>query len=181
MALVLLFASAVACTTVGPSGGPVLAGTQSKDSRLIKNVPFFPQEKFQCGPAAMASVLNYRGIRITPEEIAPDIYSESARGTLNIDMVFFAERKGMRATQYSGNLADLKKNINASNPLIVLVDYGFLNYRKDHFMVIVGYDDDNVIAHSGKHSFMPVPNDEFLKIWKKTKYWTLLVQKNKEE
>jgi len=28
---------------------------------------------------------------------------------------------------------------------------------------------------------MPVPNDEFLKIWKKTKNWTLLVQKNKEE
>ena len=177
--LVLLIPAAVSC--IGPAGAPSSAGSIPADARLIRDVPFFPQEKFQCGPAAMASVLNYRGIRITPEEIAHDIYSESARGTLNIDMVFFAERKGMRATQYSGNLADLKKNINASNPLIVLVDYGFLNYRKDHFMVIVGYDDDNVIAHSGKHSFMPVPNDEFLKIWKKTKYWTLLVQKNKEE
>lgn len=180
-ALVLLFASLVACTAAGPSRGPVAASTKSKDTRVIKNVPFFPQEKFQCGPAAMSSVLNFRGLTITPEEIARDIYSESARGTLNSDMVFFAERKGMKATQYSGTLDDLKKNINDSNPLIVLVDYGFLTYRKDHFMVIVGYDEDNVIAHSGKDSFMKVPNDEFLGIWKKTKNWTLLIQKKKED
>lgn len=175
--LVLFTPSAVSC--IGPAGAPSSAGSMPADARIIRDVPFFPQEKFQCGPAAMASVLNYRGLRITPEEVAREIYSESARGTLNIDMVFFAERKGMKAVQYSGSLTDLKNNIDGANPVIVLVDYGFLNYRKDHFMVVVGYDGGSVIAHSGKNSFLPVPNDDFLKIWNKTKNWSLLVQQTK--
>lgn len=172
--LVLFVPSAVSC--IGPAGTSSLAGSMPSGARLIRDVPFFPQQKFQCGPAAMASVLNYRGLRITPEEVAREIYSESARGSLNIDMVFFAERKGMKATQYSGSLADLKKNVDGSNPVIVLVDFGFLNYRKDHFMVVVGYDSVSVIAHSGKNSFLTVPNEDFLKSWNRTKNWTLLVQ-----
>lgn len=30
-------------------------------SHIIKKVPFYPQETFQCGPASMAEVLNYWG------------------------------------------------------------------------------------------------------------------------
>ncbi len=160
--------------------GPSATGTQSAgghpDLRLIDTVPFFPQEQYQCGPAAMASVLNYRGLAITPEEIAREIYSKSARGTLNFDMIFFAQKKGLQARQYSGSLEDLKKNIDQFNPLIVLVDYGFLAYRKDHFMVVVGYDSGHVMVHSGKDRFKPVPNEDFIGPWKKTKFWTLLIQ-----
>lgn len=168
----------LACS-LGSPAGYVKAGSPGDNARIIRDVPFFPQEKYQCGPAALASVLNYRGLKVTPGEIAPAIYSESARGTLNIDMVFYAERQGMKASQYSGTLDDLKKNLDRSNPLIVLVDYGFLSYRKDHFMVVVGYDAGHIIAHSGRDSFKPVPIDDFLKTWKKTKNWTLLIEETR--
>jgi ABC-type bacteriocin/lantibiotic exporter with double-glycine peptidase domain len=163
----MLFACAAAPNAPAPAGSV----------RIIESVPFFSQEDYQCGPAAMASVLNYRGIKIRSEEIASAIYSKSARGTLNFDMVFFAEKKGLYARQYPGNLADLKYRIDNSHPLIVMVDYGFLIYQKDHFMVVVGYDSGNIIVHSGKDSFKRIPIEDFLKTWQKTKNWTLLIQK----
>lgn len=172
----LLCFSLLSCAGASKSSAP--HPTAGK-ARVIKSVPFFPQEDYQCGPASMASVLNYRGMKTTPGEVAAAIYSKSARGTLNFDMVFFAERQGFFARQYPGNLADLKLKINESNPLIVMVDRGFLAYQKNHFMVVVGYDSSNIIVHSGKDSYKPVPVDDFLKSWHKTNNWTLLIHEIK--
>lgn len=62
---------------------------------LIDNIPFYPQEEYQCGPASLASALNYWGVHVTPDDIAKEIYSESARGTLNIDMILYINKKGL--------------------------------------------------------------------------------------
>lgn len=172
----LMLACMAACAANPP--GPPTSDRNRPDLRLIESVPFFPQEQYQCGPAAMASVLNYRGVKTSPDEIAAAIYSKSARGTLTIDMVLFSQKKGLPARQYSGGIEDLRANIDASNPLVVLVDYGFLAYRKDHFMVVVGYDSSHVIVHSGGERFKPIPNDDFLRTWRKTKFWTLLIPKD---
>jgi hypothetical protein len=45
MILLLLFS----CTGLSPN-------RESKTARLIKNVPFYPQEDYQCGPASLAGV-----------------------------------------------------------------------------------------------------------------------------
>jgi len=42
----------------------------------------------------------------------------------------------------------LKKNIDSGYPLIVLVDYGFWAFHSNHFMVVVGYNEDGVIVNS---------------------------------
>ena len=33
-------------------------------------VPFFPQVDYQCGPAALATVLGYSGVKVTPEQLS---------------------------------------------------------------------------------------------------------------
>jgi len=147
----------------------------TQPSHVIKNVPFHPQEEFQCGPASLASVLNYWNINITPEEIASEIYSKSARGTLNMDMLFYAEKRGFKAKQYRGSFEDIKARIDSSHPLIVLVDEGFLVYQKNHFMVVIGYGGEGVVAHSGREPQKFIPLKDFLRSWEKTKFWTLLV------
>ena len=144
---------------------------------IIKDVPSYSQESYQCGPASLAMVMNYLKVMVKPEEIADDIYSKSAHGTLNLDMVLYAQRKGLSALQYKGNLSDIHKNIGDGNPLIVLVDYGYSFYEANHFMVIVGYNEDGIIVNSGKRKDHFIPEKEFLKAWKKTNYWTLLIQR----
>lgn len=149
---------------------------ESSANIIIKNVPFYPDESCQCGPASLAMVMNYLQVMVKPEEIAEDIHSKSAHGTLNLDMVLYARRKGLSALQYTGSLSDIRKNIGDGKPLIVLVDYGFSFYEASHFMAIVGYNEDGMIVNSGKRKEHFIPEKEFLKAWKKTNYWTLLIQ-----
>jgi predicted double-glycine peptidase len=149
----------------------------SGPSRRIENVPFYPQEIFQCGPASLAAVLNYWGISVSPEQIADEVYSRSAKGTLNVDLVFYAQRMGLKAGHYRGSLEDLKRKIDFGFPLVVMVDDGFWVYEQNHFMTVLGYDGAGVVVHSGKEKGKHIPLDSFLKSWKRAGYWTLLVTK----
>ena len=145
-------------------------------ARIIKNVPFFPQEAYQCGPASLAGILSYWGVKVSPEEIAAQIYSRSAKGTLNLDMVLYAQNKGLQVIQYQGNIKDLKKNIDLGYPVVVLVDYGFWVYQQNHFMVIVGYHKNGVIANSGRDQLKFIREEDFLRAWERTDFWTLLIK-----
>ncbi len=143
---------------------------------VIEAVPFHPQEDYQCGPASLAGVMNYWGINITPEDIAKDIYSSSARGTLNIDMFLYVNKNGLEGLQYRGDWDDLRVKIDNGYPLIALVDYGFYVYQANHFMVLIGYNDKGVIANSGRKERLFIDKEKFLKIWGKTNFWTLWVK-----
>ena len=148
---------------------------ESKPTRIIENVPFYPQEMYQCGPASLAGVLNYWGIDVSPEEIAGEIYSRSAKGTLNIDMVLYVEKKGFKANPYEGSFEDIKRNIDLGYPLVVMVDFGFWVYQQNHFMVVFGYHEKGIIVHSGKERYKFIPLEDFLKLWKRTRSWTLRI------
>ena len=168
--LLLLIAFLTSCAAV-PSV------RESGPSRSIEDVPFYPQEMYQCGPASLAGVLNSWGVSVSPEEIADEVYSRSAKGTLNVDLVFYAERLGLKASHYRGSIEDLRKKIDSGFPLVVMVDYGFWVYEQNHFMTVLGYDGTGVVVHSGKERGKHVPLGSFLKSWKRTGYWTLLVTK----
>jgi predicted double-glycine peptidase len=154
---------------------------ESSQNKIIDNVPFYPQDAYQCGPASLASVLNYLGVNESPDDVAHEIFSKSARGTLTVDMVLYAERKGMHVKQYSGNFDDIRQNVESCNPLIVLVDYGIYFYQKTHFMVVIGYNEKGVIVNSGRDKEHFVSYDDFSKIWKRTNFWTLLIKKVKSQ
>lgn len=143
----------------------------------ISDVPFFPQSTFQCGPAALASVLNYYGCPVTPGEIAKAIYSERLRGTLNIDLILFAQRMEFNARDYRGNLIDLKGHVAKDRPLIVFQNLGIPLLPIRHFSVVIGYDDTRgiLILHSGKRSNKAISYERFLRSWAKMDYWTLLI------
>ena len=155
-----------------PEGGEV--------RHYISDVPFFPQSKYQCGPASLASVLNYHGCRVTPGEIAEGIYEKRLKGTLSIDLVLYAQRMGLNAGAYRGNLADLKNHISKDHPLIVFQDLGSPLIPIRHFSVVVGYDDAEgiLILHTGRQRDKAIPYDRFLRSWREMDYWTLLILPN---
>ncbi|OHE59241.1 MAG: hypothetical protein A2Z47_07630 [Thermodesulfovibrio sp. RBG_19FT_COMBO_42_12] len=153
---------------------------ESDHGHIIENVPFYPQETYQCGPASLAGVLNYWGINIIPDDVAKEIYSEAAGGTLNIDMILYAQRKGLNAIQYKGSTEDLKKNVESGYPVIVLVDHGFSVYQINHFMVVVGYNEHGLIVNSGKDKGKFISAEDFVNAWKKANFWTLLIKPDQE-
>jgi len=139
-------------------------------------VPFFPQDAYQCGPVSLAEVLAFWGLDVTPEEIAADVFSSRLSGTLSMDMVLYPRRKGFRASAYSGGVEDIHDKIRQGYPLVVLVDFGFSFVEKNHFMVIVGYNDNGVFAHSGRERGKFFSYGRLQNIWKKTGYWTLFIR-----
>jgi ABC-type bacteriocin/lantibiotic exporter with double-glycine peptidase domain len=158
------------CSCTGPS-----LSLQTKDTRIVEGIPFYPQEEYQCGPASLAGVLNYYGVRVTPADIAGEIFSRHARGTLDMDMVFYAQKKGLKAEQYYGSFEDLRRSVDSRQPLIVLIDQGFWVYQKSHFMVVVGYGEKGVVVNSGKEERKFLSQDSFSKTWEKAKFWTLKI------
>lgn len=155
--------------------------TESGRNHIIPGVPFYAQETNQCGPASLAGVMNFWAIPVSPSDIAGEIYSKSARGTLNMDMVFYAQRKGLAAEQYSGGMDDLRRKIDAGFPLIVLVDKGFSMLEVAHFMVIIGYGEGGVIANSGREKGEVIAESDFIRVWGRTNYWTLLIRPREGE
>ncbi len=143
----------------------------------ISDVPFFPQSKYQCGPATLASVLNYHGSKVTPGEIAEAIYEKRLKGTLSIDLILFARRMGFNAKSYKGSISDLKGHISRDRPLIVFQDLGYPLLPIRHFSVVIGYDDAEgiLVLHSGKRRNRLISYEKFLRSWAEMDYWTLLV------
>lgn len=154
---------------------PAALHNKVEENVIIERVPFFPQEKYQCGPAALAGVLNFWGEKISPEHIAQEIYSPTAKGTLNLDLLFYAQKRGFQTQQYKGSLEDLKRNISAGVPLILQVDFGFLVYEQTHFLVVVGYNSQGIVVNSGVEKGKFIPTSSFLRIWAKANYWTLRI------
>jgi predicted double-glycine peptidase len=147
----------------------------SEGGQIIKNVPFYPQERYHCGPASLAGILNFWGVPVSPEEIAAEIYSRSAGGTFTLDMILYPGKRGLKSTQYEGSFEDVKKKIDAGYPLIVMIDEGFWIYKKNHFMIVLGYRENGVVVNSGKYQNKFMLLSDFLKSWKRTRYWTLLI------
>jgi predicted double-glycine peptidase len=90
-------------------------------------------------------------------------------------MVLYAEKRGLKARQYRGSLEDIKSKIDAGYPLIVLVDEGFFVYQKNHFMVVIGYQEEGLLVNSGREQHKFIPVKDFLRPWNRTKFWTLLI------
>lgn len=155
----------------------VRAGVAGGHGHLITTVPFIPQEEYQCGPAALAMVLQYYGAAVGQDEIARAIYLPSVRGTLNLDLEFYARRQGFQARSFAGTLARAKDELRRDRPLIVFQDLGLAAYPIPHFAVLLGYDDrtQTVVLHSGPTAYRVVSYDEFERSWARRRAWTLLI------
>ena len=119
--LALVFAG---CATAGVERVPPDLLADRSPGRYVEGVPFIPQRDNYCGPASLAMVLRYWGERIDQDEVARALYLPSVKGTLNLDLEFYARRRGYRAESFRGTLARLKAEVDRGRPLIVFQDQG---------------------------------------------------------
>ncbi len=176
-----LYTLAVVCL-VCAVGSCATTQAPTKESTVLSGVPFFKQDAYQCGPAALAAVLDYwygksgKGRYVTPEDIVSAIYSPSARGVLGIDLELYAQRQGFITRQYRGSIGDLREQIDQGVPAIILVDYGISLYQINHFLVITGHGKGGVLANTGRRQNEFISEEDLDKVWKKTGYWMLVLK-----
>src|SRR5262245_55328277 len=114
---------ALALILTGCAGQQPLLCPQS--DRLPQRVeliqtPFYPQEIYQCGPAALATVLVQRGVKTSPEALAPKVYLPARQGSLKLELVAAARQHGMLVYPLEPNLDALLVQVAAGNPVLVM-------------------------------------------------------------
>jgi tetratricopeptide (TPR) repeat protein len=140
----------------------------------LTEVPFFPQDEYQCGPAALATSLASFQVKVTPEELVEKVYIPARRGSIQVEMIAAPRRYGMVSYLLAPRFADLLREVAAGIPVIVLQDYGTWPIPILHYAVVVGYDAaaGEVVLRSGEKSRLIMPFGVFEYIWKD--YWALI-------
>jgi hypothetical protein len=143
-------------------------------ARELTEVPFFPQSDYQCGPAALATILVASGVKVTPDELVPQVYLPERKGSLQVEMLAAARRHGLVSYQLAASYADLLREIAAGNPVIVLQNLGFKEGW--HYAVAMGYDYDNGMLQlrSGRNERQELPFAMHELVWRRSGYWAMV-------
>ncbi|NOY73692.1 MAG: PA2778 family cysteine peptidase [Gammaproteobacteria bacterium] len=143
----------------------------------LTNTPFYPQTEYQCGPAALATVLQAHNIKTTSETLSSQVYIPERQGSLQIEMTVAARRHEMLPYPLDTKMTALFAEIAAGNPVLVLQNLSFEWYPKWHYAVVVGYDYDNqeIILRSGTTKRWLTPFEVFERTWQRADFWALVI------
>lgn len=142
----------------------------------LTTTPFFAQELFQCGPAALAMSLGASGIQVSPDEIRPEVYIPAREGSLQPEMLATARRHGALALTIAPNLSALLTEVAAGHPVIVLQNLGLSWMPRWHYAVVVGYDLERkeILLRSGLTERQSMALRTFEHTWARSQYWAML-------
>lgn len=144
----------------------------------LASTPFFPQERYQCGPATLAMALYTSGVRITPEELVPQVYVPQREGSLQPEMLAAARRHGTVAFVIPTRLDALLSEVAAGNPVVVLQNLSIPWFPLWHYALVIGYDlpAGEIILRSGVTERLVMSMSTFEHTWARGQYWAMVVQ-----
>lgn len=142
----------------------------------LAEVPFFPQEDYQCGPAALATMLTHRDIATDPEQLVGRVYIPGRKGSLQVEMVAAARAHDLLVYPLEPRLDALLAEVAAGNPVLVLQNLAFDSWPQWHFAVVVGYDleSQTIILRSGTTQRWTGSFHQFERSWAKGKRWAVV-------
>jgi hypothetical protein len=143
----------------------------------LSQTPFFPQTEHQCGPAALATVLQPHHVDVTPQTLSSQLYIPGRKGSLQVEMAVTARRYGMLPYPLSPEFADLLDEIAAGNPVLVLQNLGFDWWPQWHYAVVIGYDTMNneLTLRSGTTKRWQTTFASFERTWGRADNWALVI------
>jgi tetratricopeptide (TPR) repeat protein len=175
--LVLLALFLGGCATAPQSGriGQALPADLPARAELTAT-PFFPQEDYQCGPAALATVLVAQGIDVTPAELVGEVYVPERQGSLQAEMRAAARARGLVAFRLRPELADILMEVAAGNPVVVFQNLGLGMAPRWHYAVVVGYDLDagEIVLRSGTIERHVNDLPRFERTWARGERWAFV-------
>jgi predicted double-glycine peptidase len=164
----LLAALAVA----GCAGAPQLPPTTQAVE--LATVPFFAQTEYQCGPAALATVLAHAGANVDAESLVPEVYVEGLKGSLQPELLGATRRHGFIPYVLEPDASALVAELGARRPVLVLQNLGLPRVPVWHYAVVVGVDGDNVILRSGTEQRRIERAARFLRSWQRGSGWAFV-------
>lgn len=143
----------------------------------LEHAPFFPQEAYQCGPAALATVLVHAGVETEPSVLAPQVFIPARTGSLQQELIAAARRHGYVPYVLAPRLDDVLMEVHAGHPVVVLQNLALHWYPHWHYAVVVGFDLEArvLVLRSGTRRRYIVPLSLFERTWARGDHWAMVV------
>lgn len=140
----------------------------------LTKVPFFPQDEYQCGPAALATLLVSAGVKVAPDDLVSQVYLPERKGSLQVEMLAAARRYGLVSYELAPRYEDVMREIAAGTPVILLQNLSLGDGW--HYAVAIGYDYETgeLILRSGEDERKVLPFTVNEMVWKRSGYWAMV-------
>ena len=143
----------------------------------LSDTPFFPQDEYQCGPAALATVLHSAGVTLSPDDLAKQVYLPVRQGSLQTELIAATRRAARVPYTISPHLRALRAELDAGRPVLVLQNLGVGLLPVWHYAVVIGLepDTDRVVLRSGTVYRQVLGAREFVRSWRLADNWAMVV------
>lgn len=142
----------------------------------LTDVAFFPQEAYQCGPAALATVLVESGVATSADALVEQVYLPGREGSLQAEMLAAARRHARVAYPLTPQLEDLLQEVAHGTPVVVLQNLAFAFAPLWHYAVVVGYDlpREEIVLRSGTTERLVMTLSNFERTWARGEHWAMV-------
>lgn len=141
--------AALAVALTGCAASPPLAAglpATAPGAIELARTPYFPQEQYQCGPAALATLLVASGVDTNPDALVPEVYLPERRGSLSLELVSATRRHGRLPYVLATTADEMVSELEAGRPVLILQDLGLPKFPRWHYAVLIGYDAERNVA-----------------------------------
>jgi tetratricopeptide (TPR) repeat protein len=144
---------------------------------VLDDMPFFAQQAYQCGPAALATLLVASRISVVPDDLVPLVYVPERQGSFQVEMIAAARSYGRLAYVIPPDLNALLAEIVAGHPVLVMQNLGVSWYPKWHYAVVKGFDIESkkLILNSGLNENYAMQLKTFERTWARSGHWAIVV------
>jgi tetratricopeptide (TPR) repeat protein len=142
----------------------------------LQDVPFIAQEDHECGPAALAMVLQAAGKPAELAELNRQVYLPARQGSLQVELLAGSRRNGLPAYVLEPHLSAVLAEVAAGNPVLVFQNLSLPFYPVWHYAVVVGYNwnQRNIVLHSGRTAFAQMSFATFERTWTRAGNWSMV-------
>ncbi len=138
----------------------------------LTDTPFFAQERYQCGPAALASLLVSSDVITLPEMLVPELYIPGRKGSLQLDIIGSIRRHNRIPYLIKPDIQAISSELQAERPVLVLQNLGLKIAPVYHYSVIIGMrTDGRLILRSGTTERKIMTVKDFLATWERAGSW----------
>ncbi len=171
VSFLLLISMLAGCAS--QKGAPIIPPDQHIE---LADTPFYPQEKYQCGPASLAMVLGASGLEVNPDELRSLTYLPKRRGSLQLELAAASRRYGRIPYEIDPDFTALVSELQDGRPVLVLQNLGLEILPVYHYAVVIGVrPEEKVILRSGRDRRVEMNIARFLKTWRPAGSWGLVV------